>query len=218
VAVEASRASTAEGILAAAITAETSRAETAEALALAKASNLSDLASRQTALDTLAGAVTSAQFLRGNGTHVAMGAIQAADVPTLNQSTTGTAANFTGGATVPAYVAPHVATLTDAATVAVNAALGNDYRLLTTSGVGASRAIGAPSSPVDGQAITIDIQQAASGGPYTVTWASGAGGYSFGTDGAPTLSTGANAVDTIGFRYHAGLGKWICLGWKLGFA
>jgi hypothetical protein len=173
---------------------------------------------QQAALDALAGAVTTAQFLRGNGTHVVLGAIQATDVPTLNQSTTGTAANFTGGATVPAYVAPHVATLTDAATVAVNAALGNDYRLLTTSGVGASRTIGAPSSPVDGQAITIDVQQASSGGPYTVTWASGAGGYSFGTDGAPTLSTGANAVDTIGFRYHAGLGKWICLGWKLGFA
>jgi mucin-19 len=51
---------------------------------------------RQAAMDTLAGAVTSGQYLRGNGTDVVMSAIQAADVPTLNQNTTGTAANVTG--------------------------------------------------------------------------------------------------------------------------
>jgi hypothetical protein len=52
--------------------------------------------SRQNAMDALAGAVTSGQYLRGNGTDVVMSAIQAADVPTLNQNTTGTSANVTG--------------------------------------------------------------------------------------------------------------------------
>lgn len=47
---------------------------------------------RQDAMDALAGAVTSGQYLRGNGTDVVMAVIQAADVPTLNQDTTGTAA------------------------------------------------------------------------------------------------------------------------------
>ena len=51
---------------------------------------------QQTALNALAGAATSGQYLRGDGTNVAMSAIQAADVPTLNQNTTGTAANVTG--------------------------------------------------------------------------------------------------------------------------
>jgi hypothetical protein len=51
---------------------------------------------RQNAMDALAGSVTSGQYLRGNGTDVLMSAIQAADVPTLNQNTTGTAANVTG--------------------------------------------------------------------------------------------------------------------------
>jgi hypothetical protein len=51
---------------------------------------------QQAALNALAGATTSAQFLRGNGTNVSMSAIQASDVPTLNQNTTGTAANITG--------------------------------------------------------------------------------------------------------------------------
>jgi hypothetical protein len=51
---------------------------------------------RQDAMDALAGSTTSGQYLRGNGTDVVMSAIQVADVPTLNQNTTGTAANVTG--------------------------------------------------------------------------------------------------------------------------
>jgi hypothetical protein len=50
----------------------------------------------QTAMNAFAGAVTSGSYLRGNGTNVVMSAIQAADVPTLNQNTTGTASNVTG--------------------------------------------------------------------------------------------------------------------------
>lgn len=51
---------------------------------------------QQAAINALAGAVTSGQYLRGNGTNVSMSAIQVADVPTLNQNTTGTASNVTG--------------------------------------------------------------------------------------------------------------------------
>ena len=47
-------------------------------------------------MDNLAGATTSGQYLRGNGTDVVMSTIQAGDVPTLNQNTTGTASNVTG--------------------------------------------------------------------------------------------------------------------------
>jgi hypothetical protein len=50
---------------------------------------------RQQAMDTLAGATTLGQYLRGNGTNVVMSPIIAADVPTLNQNTTGSAATFT---------------------------------------------------------------------------------------------------------------------------
>jgi hypothetical protein len=55
---------------------------------------------RQAAMDALAGSVTSGQYLRGNGTDVLMSAIQAADVPTLNQNTTGSAATLTTGRTI----------------------------------------------------------------------------------------------------------------------
>lgn len=51
---------------------------------------------QQGALNSIAGGVTNGLYLRGNGTNVALTAIQASDVPTLNQNTTGTAANVTG--------------------------------------------------------------------------------------------------------------------------
>lgn len=47
--------------------------------------------SQQNALNAIAGAVTAARFLRGDGANVSMSAIQASDVPTLNQNTTGNA-------------------------------------------------------------------------------------------------------------------------------
>ena len=52
--------------------------------------------SAQSAMNAFAGAVTSGSYLRGNGTNVVMNTIQVADVPTLNQNTTGTASNVTG--------------------------------------------------------------------------------------------------------------------------
>jgi hypothetical protein len=55
---------------------------------------------QQGALDAIAGAVTSGQYLKGNGTHVTMSAIQASDVPTLNQNTTGSAASLTTSHTI----------------------------------------------------------------------------------------------------------------------
>ncbi len=52
---------------------------------------------QQSAINALAGAVTSAEFLRGNGTNIIMSAIQVSDVPTLNQNTTGYSAGIAGG-------------------------------------------------------------------------------------------------------------------------
>jgi len=88
---------------------------------------------RQDAIDALAGAVTSGSYLRGNGTDVVMAAIQAADVPTLNQNTTGSAATLTTGRTIAitgdlAYTSPSFdgsANVTAAGTLAtVNANVG----------------------------------------------------------------------------------------------
>jgi hypothetical protein len=77
-----------------------------EALTVTIAQGGTGQTTAQAAINSLAGATTSAQFLRGNGTNVVMSGIQVSDVPTLNQSTTGTAGqvanavtfNTTGGA------------------------------------------------------------------------------------------------------------------------
>lgn len=48
---------------------------------------------QQAAINVLAGGVANTTYLRGNGTNAIMSTIQATDVPTLNQNTTGTATN-----------------------------------------------------------------------------------------------------------------------------
>ena len=73
------------------------------------------------AITALTGTQTSGQYLRSDGTNAALAAIQAGDVPTLNQNTTGTAANVTGivavanggsGTATPALVAGTNVTIT----------------------------------------------------------------------------------------------------------
>ena len=53
----------------------------------------------QLAMNAFAGAVTSGSYLRGNGTNVVMNTIQVADVPTLNQNTTGSAGSVANALT-----------------------------------------------------------------------------------------------------------------------
>jgi hypothetical protein len=106
-------------------------------------------------------------------------------------------------------VAPAVVPLTDGPTIAVNASLGNDFRVT----IGASRTVANPTGGVDGQRITIVVTQGGSGG-NTLTWGNE---YNFGAAGAPTLSKFADQVDVIGFIYNAAMIRWLCVGAALGF-
>jgi hypothetical protein len=115
---------------------------------------------------------------------------------------------WTGG-TASGYYAGAVESVTDASAISVNAAAGNYVRVALTTAVGASRTIAAPSNPVDGQEITFELIQPASGGPLTVTWASGTGGYSFGSASAPTLSTTASASSLVMFQYSGAKQMWL---------
>jgi hypothetical protein len=51
---------------------------------------------QQAAINALAGTQSAGKYLRSDGTNTTLSSIQAGDVPTLNQNTTGTAANVTG--------------------------------------------------------------------------------------------------------------------------
>jgi hypothetical protein len=122
--------------------------------------------------------------------------------------TPGTWVSVSGG-TLTQFIAPAVVALTFGATIAVNAALGNDFRLTLTASTGT---ISNPTGSVDGQRIDFQIAQDATGS-RTVAWGTN---YDFGASGAPTLSTAASKVDIIGFVYNAALGKWCYLGTALG--
>jgi hypothetical protein len=102
----------------------------------------------QGAINTLAGATTSGSYLRGDGTNVVMSGIQAADVPTLNQNTTGTAANITAASN---------STLTTLSTLSLpgsqvsgdisgNSANVTGTVAITNGGTGSTTAVGALTS------------------------------------------------------------------------
>jgi hypothetical protein len=108
-------------------------------------------------------------------------------------------------------VAPAVVFLTDAATIAVDASLGNDYRLT----IATSRTMGNPSKAADGQQVIFQITQGPSGSA-AITWGSG---YEFSTGlPQPALSTAAGQTDVLGFIYNATKGKWLLAAFVNGFS
>jgi hypothetical protein len=174
---------------------------------------------QQNAVNALAGGVTSAYYLRGNGTNVLLSALQAGDLTgTVAIANGGTGAGSAGaaltalgalpaaGGTMTGALAPAVVTLTDASTVTVNAAAGNDFRLLMTSGVGSTRQIANPTGLTDGQDVTFALTQDSTGSQL-VTWGTA---YDFGTAGTPGLSAGAGSTTLIACKYFASLGKLAC--------
>src|SRR5208283_6218399 len=88
-------------------------------------------------------------------------------------------------------------TLTDAATIALDASLGSHF----TVTLGGNRTLGAPSNARDGMQLRLDVVQDGTGS-RTLAYATA---YKFGsTYASPTLSTAAGAVDVLYFSYNAG--------------
>lgn len=102
--------------------------------------------------------------------------------------------------------------LTDAATVAINAALGTHFRLPA----GGNRTIGIPSTPTDGQVIVIEVL--ASGGARTITLTTGsAGSFKFGTDITALTATTSGAIDYIQAVYRTSTSRWHVIGYVKGY-
>jgi hypothetical protein len=112
--------------------------------------------------------------------------------------------------TEPGALAPAVVTLTDAPTIAIDASLGNDFRVT----IAASRAMGNPSNPVDGQKMVLQVTQGNSG-PAALTWGTS---YEFSVGlPQPTLSTTAGQTDLFAFVYNTAKGKWLLAAFVNGF-
>lgn len=100
--------------------------------------------------------------------------------------------------------------LTDAATITVNATLGNQFRVT----IGGNRTLANPTGAFDGQMLMFSIKQDATGG-RTLTLDTK---YRFGTDiTSITLSTAANKTDKLGVQYNQADDKFDVISFVRGF-
>jgi hypothetical protein len=151
----------------------------------------------QGAMNAFAGAVTSGSYLRGNGSNVVMSTIQAADVPTLNQNTTGnattatTATNLAGGSagTIPYQ---------SAAGTTVQLTAGTSGYLLQANGAAAPSWV-APAA-VNNGTLTMAVSGTGLSGSATFT-ANQSGASSF---TVTSNATNANTASTIVARDASG--------------
>ena len=169
--------------------------------------------------NTVSGTTTTALvgLLAGNGTNVLVAgigtglqysgntlAVSGVVLTTTNQSVAGVK-------TFADTLDLSVQTLTDSATIAVDAATSNKFHVT----LGGNRTIANPTNAVDGRLVIFRLQQDATGN-RVVTWGSD---YRFGGDLAAAnvvLSTAANITDRIAFEYHAADGKWDCVSYVKG--
>lgn len=101
--------------------------------------------------------------------------------------------------------------LTDGATPALNAALGNTFRL-TAAG---NRTIAVPTNPTDGQKIV--IEHTASGANRTLSLNTGTGGFAFGSDITALTATVSGTTDYIGCVYNRVANKWRVVAYVKGY-
>jgi hypothetical protein len=100
--------------------------------------------------------------------------------------------------------------LTDAATIATDASLGNHFRVT----LGGNRTLGNPTNPTDGQKILWELIQDGTG-TRTITLDTN---FALGTDiTAVTLTTAAGKRDFLGAVYNAGAGKWYVIAFTKGY-
>ena len=108
-------------------------------------------------------------------------------------------------------LAPAVVTLTDAATITVDASLGNDFRVT----IAGNRTMGNPANPTNGQQMIFQVTQGGAGS-FQLTWGSG---YEFTTAlPQPSLSTAPGHTDVFGFIYNAAVGSWLLTAFVNGFS
>lgn len=125
---------------------------------------------------------------------VTAAAVAAAYAPLASPTFSGNVALSGGNLSVTGTGYSPQITLTDAATIAWNAANGQ----VATVTLGASRIMGAPTNLETGAFYSLQIVQDATGS-RTLTWNSI---FKFTGGTAPTLSTAANARDHITFKYN----------------
>ena len=143
-------------------------------------------------------------------------ASQTANLVEVNATTGGTnyvTVNSAGGVSMSRRATTGIATLTDGASISLDASLGNHFRVT----LGGNRTLAAPTNPTDGQRIMIEVIQDGTGG-RALTLTTGTNGFAFGTDiTGITLSTAIGARDFIGAVYNSTAQRWYVIAFVKGY-
>lgn len=132
---------------------------------------------------------------------------------TTGTQTIGGLKTFADGVDSSKKLTGGVVALTDAATIAVDASLGNTFRVT----LGGNRTMGVPTNPTNGQRIMFEIIQDGTGS-RTITFSGGAGGFSYGTDiTGVTLTTTASKRDFVGAVYNSTANTWYIIAFVKGY-
>lgn len=180
-------------------------------LPLSLSSGGTGAASQQAGMNALAGGVTSGQYLRGNGTNVVLSAIQAADVPVLNQNTTGTAAGLSttlaigsGGTGSVTRNFTGLLTRTPVKTSGYTAVPGDYVACDSTSG---AFTVTLPSAPADMTVIGVKLIASASTANAVTIAASGSDVFN---KAAGAVTEKLSTIDQgFWFQYQASSGIWM---------
>lgn len=116
-----------------------------------------------------------------------------------------------GNLFVEGRITSGVSTLTDGATPALDASLGNTFILVAAG----DRTIAVPTNPLSGQRIT--LRHTASGGARTLALNTGAGGFRFGTTITALTATASGTSDYIDFVYNLTDNFWDVVAYAKGF-
>ena len=153
--------------------------------------------------DTATVAVGEKRFVWCDGVGCYLPSASASDAATLGgiaaaQFARRDASNvFTAGRNSSPWI-----TVSEQPVTTIDAALGNHQRLTLTG----NRAIAAPTNPVDGMPLVLQVKQDATGG-RTLTWDSV---FVFENGLPPTLASGANGVDLFIMIYDSSTTRWLC--------
>lgn len=162
------------------------------------------------AVSKLAALTASRAVVTDGSGFISASSIASTDIVSLTGSQTLTNKTLTNP--IITIIRPTVSALSDGATVALNAALGNHF---TLSAAG-NRTILTPTNPISGQKII--IAHLANGGARTLSLTTGsAGAFRFGSDITALSETASGLTDYIGCVYNLSSDRWDVVAFVKGY-